>query len=292
MYEPKISPRRMRPLLAGLTGLLALAILVTFAPARNAAADFLGLFRVRKFAVIPVDPGQSSRLEELIKLTEGGAFGQPTIVRPEGPPAPVTDAPEASAAAGFPVRAPSMLPEGITRTAFEVRDGPAIHFELDRATLQPLLELTQIDPATLPDLEKFTLDLDVPKLAIQQFDADGHVFTLTQLRSPELEIPAGVDLAALGESGLVLLGMPLEDARRLANSIDWATTLVIPLPTDVGAYRELTVDGVSGLLLEESAAGAVSPHRTLLWQRDDITYVITGSGMDAKSLLLLADSLD
>ncbi len=49
-----VSPR-WRPALVALSAVVVVALLFSIAPVRLAAADFLSLFRVRKFAVIPLD---------------------------------------------------------------------------------------------------------------------------------------------------------------------------------------------------------------------------------------------
>jgi len=83
--------------------------------------------------------------------------------------------------------------------------------------------------------------------------------------------------------------MPAEDAERMANSIDWTSTLVIPLPADAGKAREVSVDGVTGLLVED----ARNPFRSsaVLWERDGVLYFMSGSNMDQRVLLDAADSL-
>ena len=92
---------RWRPVTIGVTALLCLAVIFSFAPARQVAADFLGLFRVRKFAVIPIDQAQQAKLEALAKQAESGQFGKPTQVREPGKPQPVADLAAASKAVGF-----------------------------------------------------------------------------------------------------------------------------------------------------------------------------------------------
>jgi hypothetical protein len=94
------------------------------------------------------------------------------------------------------------------------------------------------------------------------------------------------------ELGLQLLGMSAEDAQGIARSVDWTSTVMIPLPTDVGQSSEITVDGVSGLLLEEhDSRGSFGGSRMILWERDGIVYAVEGRWIDSRSLLLVADSL-
>jgi len=110
-----------------------------------------------------------------------------------------------------------------------------------------------------------------------------------QVPSPQVDLPAGIDPIALAKTGFLFLGMPAEDAERMANSIDWTSTLVIPLPADAGKAREVSVDGVTGLLVED----ARNPFRSsaVLWERDGVLYFMSGSNMDQRVLLDAADSL-
>lgn len=279
---------RWRPLTAGLAALACLAILFSFAPVRQAAADFLGLFRVRKFAVIPIDPAQAERLETLARQAES-VLGEPTIVRPEGAAQLVASAEEASALGGFAVRAPSSLPQGATLRKFEVQAGPALHYEAERAVLQALLEAAGIQGAPLPEAETLVFDLDMPYAASQEYSLSRGTLTLTQMPSPEVALPEGIDPVALGELAFQFLGMPRDDASRLARSIDWSTTLVIPLPTDLGVTREVTVDGATGLLLQ--GQNTAQGHSLVAWERDGILYMLNGSQVDPMLLLDVADSL-
>jgi hypothetical protein len=102
-------------------------------------------------------------------------------------------------------------------------------------------------------------------------------------------MPAGLDPVTLGEAAFKWLGMPAEDAHRLAQTIDWTSTVVIPLPTDVAQAREVTVDGVTGLMLEGN--NRARGNTLFVWQRADMVYGIDGEGVNSDLLLQLADSL-
>jgi hypothetical protein len=282
-----------RTALIGATALACLLILFSFAPARQAAADFLGIFRVRKFAVIPIDPAQAQRLDDLAHSMGADAFGEPTVLREEGQPQIVADAAEASAIAGFAVRVPAALPDGATLRRFTTQAGPALRFETDRATMQAVLTAAGIEGATLPEVDKVTVGVDVPTTVRQEYQIGaGATLSLTQLPSPQISLPDGVAPEALGEIALQLLGMPQADAHNLAQTIDWTTTVVIPMPTDIGLSQEVTVDGVTGLLIEGTRKSG-SPRRDnlVLWERDGIVYAIEANNVDALALLQAADSL-
>ena len=140
---------RGRPVVVALSALLVVAILFTIAPVRDAAADFLGLFRISKFAVIPLNPSQMQRLEQLAQQAEG-AFGDPQVLREEGPEQPVSDAAQASALAGFAVRMPTRLPDSAVLQSFTAQRGPALRVEMDRATVEAFMQAAGVSPAGLP----------------------------------------------------------------------------------------------------------------------------------------------
>lgn len=284
---------RWRPVTIGLAALLFVAVLFSFAPVRQAAADFLSIFRVRKFAVIPIDPDQAARLESLARSLESGGLSEPATVREPGAPQAVADAAEASAVAGFPVRVPVALPEGSALSEFSTVSGPALHFEVDRPTMQALLSAAGVEEATLPTVETMVGDVDVPVMVTQEYTIGGSGrISIVQVPSPEVSLSPEVDPTLLGQLGLQVLGLPPADARRVAEEIDWTSTLIIPLPTDVARSREITVDGTTGLLLEASSQGRpLRQESVLIWERDGVLYGVSGLNVAPSILIQVGDSL-
>jgi hypothetical protein len=280
-----------RPALVGVSLVAILALLLSIAPVRQAAAEFLGLFRVRKFAVIPVDPArleQLSGLEDLVKEALGGI----TTLREPGPPQKADDVAAAAALAGFPVRTPAYLPAGATLLTFTVETGPAMRVEVKRDLAEALLQAAGVEGVNLPDAETFSIDANLAAMVTQSYKVDGGMVMFLQTPSPEVTLPSGIEPERMGEALLQFLGMSPEDARRVAQEIDWTSTLVIPLPTNVAQFREVTVDGVTGLLLvANGTANAQEPDNIVLWQRDDMIYVVAGNNLPPEQLLQVADSL-
>ncbi len=292
MIKGAFETGRLRPFAIGAAAVACLLILFSFAPVRQAAADILGIFRVRKFAAIAIDQTQQQKLESLAKMAEGGQFGQPATVREPGKPQPVADAAEASRLVGFAVRTPAALPNGASRQSFDLQSGPAIHYEMDRAAMQALLEATNTQGVKLPQVDKITIDVDVPSFVSQEYTIGTGKLLVIQMASPQVNIPPGIDPAVISEAGFKFLGMPDADARRLAQSIDWTSTLVIPVPINVAQYREVTVDGVSGLLLEHQPDRNVRYRSTtLLWQKGGIIHVVDARNVDPLVAMQVADSL-
>ena len=292
MIKQNLFTGRWRPVSIGVTAAICLAILFSFAPVRQAAAEFLGIFRVRTFAAIPVDPAQAQRLESLAESLDDGTFGKPTTVREAGAPQPANDAAQASATAGFSVRMPTALPDGASLRSFNTQTGPALHFEIDPATLQALLSAAGVEGATIPDVDTIAADVDVPVMVAQEYDLGGSAtLTLVQAPSPEVALPAGIDPVAFGQLGLQALGIPADDAQRMAQEIDWTSTVIVPLPTDIARSTEVTVDGVTGLLLEETRQNRYGRGSVLVWERDGIVYSISGENVEPGLLIQVGDSL-
>ena len=120
---------------------------------------------------------------------------------------------------------------------------------------------------------------------IQQQWNDGVV--LMQTASPVVEYPTDVDPTVLGEALLQVLGLNDDEAYRLARSIDWTSTVLLPVPQNFASFNEITVDGVSGLALN-SVNGDGS---ALLWQKEGVVYLLVGTGRDASELVSLTESL-
>ncbi len=298
MMRQTLFSGRQRLAAIGVVALICLTILLSFASVRQATAQFLGIFRVRTFAVIPIDPAQVERLRSLEDLMEAGTLGEPTILREAGEPQAVADAAEAANLAGFNVRVPAALPEGMTLAEFTVEAGPAVRFEADRATMQAVLEAAEASDVVLPPIDTIVVEADFPNMVHQAYRADHFKLDIVQMPSPIVTLPPDVDLVVLGEALLRVLGVPPEDSRRLAQAIDWTSTMVIPLPTDVGRFREVDVDGVTGVFLEithnpkrDAEIEDDQPGGMVMWQRDGIVYAVEGRGIDPIELLRVADSL-
>ena len=285
---------RYRAAWAGLAAILVVASLLTLAPVQAAASQFLSLFRVRKFAVVSVNPASLQNLEkaggQIDKLLSDSA----TFVKKPSEPITVTTAAEATQKAGIPVRLPTAL-AGAPRLM--VQDGVDAKIKIDLARVRAILEAAGRSDVKLPDsLDGASVEFIVPPMAAAQFgDCPRGLdcVSLVQLASPTVDAPAGVNVSQMGEAMLQLLGLSPDEARHFAQAIDWSSTLVIPIPTDAATFRDVTVDGVSGVLVQADSRKSGGPNRThytLLWQKNDVVYALSGTG-DPTRAVEIADSL-
>lgn len=280
LWQRWLAPgRRLAPVLALLTILLAASF--AFAPVRAAASDFLGLFRVQKFAAISISPEQIAILQEVAE--SGMVPGELTVYDAPEQITAVSSIQEAERMTGLaPVR--TVANRGAPAEIY-VTEGGAGEFVIDLESARAIMEMVGADPLLLPDaIDQQAVNI-ILYAGVQQMWADGTM--LLQTDSPSVDYPAGVDPTALGEALLQLLGLSADEASRLAQQIDWTSTLLLPIPTDIGTFNEVTVDGVSGLYLSPLDGG----EGMLLWQKNGRIYALSASGNMA-DLLNLASQLD
>jgi hypothetical protein len=107
--------------------------------------------------------------------------------------------------------------------------------------------------------------------------------------SPTVDSPPNVDLAQLAQIGLQFTGMTAEEAKTYSQSVDWTTTLVVPIPKNAATYKQVPVDGVTGTLIQRPPDDA--PQFALIWVKDGVVYAIGGLGSDSSRAIQLADSI-
>lgn len=87
---------------------------------------------------------------------------------------------------------------------------------------------------------------------------------------------------------LKLLGLSDEEARKFSESIDWTSTLVVPLPVDHRMqFSEVDVNGVKGnLFIARGLRDREIPAYNLLWIRDGILYALMGQGSEVEAIAI------
>lgn len=295
----------------GAVAILALALLLSFPTTRAFASELLNLFRVQQVAVLPID---TSGLEALTgNKALGNQMSELMSNSTEVTKAPtesvsVADATEASQAAGFDVR----LPKEMTASNITVSGSSAFTFTMDRAKVQAVLDEAGRNDLVLPaaiDGAKISMDIpasvsttfgDCPDPAAEQ-DVHGaergpgmtqrypDCIVFGQMPSPTVSAPADVNMAELAQIGLEFTGLSRDEAAALAKTIDWTSTLVVPLPYDAATYSDVSVDGVTGSLIQSDSE--YTAQFALLWVKDGIIYFVSGSGADASRAFDLVNAL-
>jgi len=83
--------------------------------------------------------------------------------------------------------------------------------------------------------------------------------------------------------------MSRDEAYRMSVTIDWRSTLIVPIPSRAAAYRPINVAGNEGLLItgvaQDDHIGGV-----LMWSDGEQTYAVAGA-VGSEELLEIAQTL-
>jgi len=268
------------------------SVAFTFPAVRAGAQAFLDLFRVVSVRAIAFD---AERLDEIGQLDLSGLdlpriVGENVEVLAEsGAPTRVATLEDAAAAAGHRVLTPAWIPAGWELTTIEVAGENAARVTVATEPLRLVLEGLGIDDVSIPaNLDGQQATIRVPPVVHLEYTnaTTGGQLQLLQARSPEVSFPAGLDLAALAEVGLRILGLERDEAYRFAQSIDWRSTLIVPVPAAGASFTEVDVAGNDGLLIQ--------PRRDfgglLLWASGDQVFAL-GGPLPSPELLEVAQTL-
>lgn len=293
----------------GTAALVILALVLAFPGTRALAGELLNLFRVQQVAVVPVD------FTGLEQLTGDGALGNQftelisnsiNITQEPGEPTEAADAAEASQLAGFNVR----LPQSGTPSQIYVTDGAAFSMTVDRAKAQALLDEAGRGDLILPEsVDGADISVTIPASVSVAYgtcpkpDTDSSeggegierrfpdCVILAQIPSPNVSAPADLDINRLAQIGLEFTGMSAEEAAAFTSTVDWTSTLVVPIPNNAANYEQVTVDGVTGTLIQRPSREGEPTTFALLWVKDGIIYAISGRGTNSGQALEMANSL-
>jgi Domain of unknown function (DUF4367) len=108
---------------------------------------------------------------------------------------------------------------------------------------------------------------------------------LVQAPSPTVMVPPNLNMSDIAEAGLQLAGMGAGEAHALCSTVDWTSTLVIPVPRNTASYRPVFVDGVEGTLIEMQKE---QNRYNLLWTKNGVIYSLNGNGTMNDALALAA----
>jgi len=305
MFQNFYKNMRMRTTAVVLAISLLLVIVFTVPPIRASAAQFLSIFRAQKVAVLPINSETINKIsgnERFIQKMQEMMSGDMEIVKEASESQPAADAVQASSMAGFNVRFPETeLP---TRQIW-VEDSSTFNMTINRDHIQAVLQELDYNEIVLPEsLEGQKITFEVPSGIRAYFGVctalgadvsdenpiETSCYSLYEIPSPRIETPDGLDLNQLMGVALELTGMTREQAAAYAQTFDLASSLVIPVPTDVASYSTVQVDGVEGQLLQH--IGSDNFHAvTLIWVKDGVIYDLTTTSKDPSGILELANHM-
>lgn len=286
--EPRHHGRRLpvRRIAASLVAAAALAGMFAIPAVRAQASSFLSLFRVAHIVGVSVDPARAEALEAVSVRTLIG--NQVQVVQDPGPPTPVVSLEQAASLAGYALRTPQWLPAQARIIEMAVTGEGHVRVTGDSARLNALLDTFGITDLRAPaDLDGQVATIQVPRAVMIRYEHGRTKTRFYQAPVPEVRVPDGVPLQALGEIGLRLLGVSAPEARRFAAAIDWTSTLLVPLSPNVHAVRQVAVGPHTGLGVEFIDG---SPTNMVIWSAGERVYaVVSLNGMS--DVLEMANSV-
>jgi hypothetical protein len=115
--------------------------------------------------------------------------------------------------------------------------------------------------------------------------ADASCVSLVELPSPIVSAPQQIDPAQIAQVALQFLGMSANDAANFTQTVDWTSTLVLPVVRGKSTYEQVRVSGDEASLLRP-ANQKQSGHFTLMWVDNGIVFALNGTGDDATAINL------
>lgn len=241
----------MRRVVSSAAAVAMVAVAFTVPTVRASAESFLSLFRMTTLVVVPVKPGRLDALDAQHLSPEELIGGNVQVVQAPGPPADVASVEQAGALAGIRVQLPQWLPEGAQIVETAVGQEAVARITGDTKRLQDVMNVLGIRDLSPPQgLDGQVVTVRVPPIVMVRYEHGKRHTRLFQARPPEVALPAGVDLRALGEIGLRLLGLDAKEAHTFARDIDWQTTLILPLPPTMNQMRRVSISGHDGVLVQ------------------------------------------
>lgn len=265
----------------------ALVVFFSFSPTRTWAQRFLSMLRVQKVAVVPVDlsavtaeVGANGAKKLISQLISDNV----TVTQKPGKAVPAASPQAAGQMAGFSVQ----TLEGLgTPQNIMVSDEAGFYMTLDHERIDAVLnQIGRSDIQVPSNIDGSIVAVHIPK----GVDMSYGNMNFDQVPSPTVSVPPSLNIDALAEAALQVAGMSPAEAHAFCQTVDWTSTLVIPVPEAASSYQSVRVEGADGTLIQAPARGKFPGGYVLIWTKNGIIYSISGKG-PADPALAVAESL-
>jgi len=308
---------RWRPAWAFAAVAIAVTIVVSVNPVRTWAQRVLAMLRVRKIQVVTIDPTTLMSSTEPdsrpYKLVNQFIADNVVMTMDPGKPDIVSSTSKAAQVAGYAVRTVSSLG---TPQRVEVNGETAFQMTINRDRIETLLEEVGRSDIRIPASANGSLiAVHIPKSVISMYgdcparhvssNPQSHAEALAERKmermanitnpnctyfiqapSPTVSVPPDLNMSDIAEAALELAGMSPVEARSFCETVDWSSTLVVPIPRNSSSYENVTVDGVEGTLITETLSQG--NRYSLLWVKNGVIHSLAGHGNSSDALSLAA----
>ena len=279
---------------------------LAFPSARSFAQRLLATLRIEKVQTVTLDFASLDNPNNR-NLTQaiGQMISEKVVVTTDEKPLDASSREAASQLAGFPVQ---LLSARTDSPGFMVEGAHAFHMTVDRSRLQDVLDQAGRTALLLPaTLDGATVSVQVPRAVEVSYGSCSQekpkppaqpapsssttpdCLALIEAPSPVVNVPADLNLQQLAETALQLAGMSADQARKFCQTVDWKSTLVLPIPPTVRSYETVNINGIPGTLMHLPKHDR--PGYALVWVNNGIIYCLVGWG-DPNNAVQLASSLN
>jgi hypothetical protein len=310
-WTTRLFASRWRPVWGLAAGLIIVAALAGIEPVRGWAQRILAMLRVQKITVVTVDPGNLMSHAEPdsrpYKLINQFIADNVVVTMDPGKPAMVSSVTQAAKLAGYRIRTIASL--GSPQT-IRVSGETAFQMTVNRERLATLLDEVGRSDIRIPEsADGALIAVHIPKTVVSMYgdcplehstgssprspeerrvermaNMNRNCTYLVQAPSPTVSVPPDLNMAEIAEAALELAGMSAEEARSFCQTVDWSSTMVIPIPRNTSYYENLSVDGVEGTLITETLPEG--SRYSLLWVKSGVIHSLSGRGnlYDARAM--------
>jgi hypothetical protein len=294
--------RRWRPLWVTAFAAALVIVCLTFPSARGLAQRFLQTLRVEKIQPIAVD---TSIVEgnDTLRQRLGQMISDKVVVTVREKMQPeVGSAETASELAGFKVQ---LLGARTDTPELTVLGQHSFHMTMDVARLQDVFDQAGRSDLRVPaSADGATIAVQIPRGVLARYgncptprrekeerrsepSEYKNCLHLLEVPSPMVSVPSGLDIAPLAETALQLAGMSPSQAKEFCRTVNWKSTLVLPLPHFMQSYELVDVNGAQGTLISHLAGRpGGGANYTLVWVRNGMIYSLVGFGNPGEAVAL------
>jgi hypothetical protein len=273
---------------------VVLAGSLAFPSARSFAQRLLATLRIEKVQTVTLDfSSMDSSSNRKLGQGIGQMISDNVVVTTNEKEMDASSQDAASQLAGFRVK---VLSARTDSPKFRVSGAHAFHLTIDRARLQDMLDQAGRTDLILPgNLDGATVSVQISRAVEVGYgdcmgDRKSHAtpssestatganpcLALIEAPSPVVNYPSDLNLQQLAETALQLTGMDAMQARKFCQTVDWKSTLVLPIPPMVSSYEPVSINGIQGTLMH--FARHDRPSYALIWVDGGVIYNLVGWG--------------
>src|SRR6266550_6300928 len=300
---------RWRPVWGLAAVALIVTILVSVNPVRSWAQRVLAMLRVQKIQVVTIDPttliSGSEPDSRPYRLINQFIADNVVVTMDPGKPEVVSNVARAAQLAGYPIR---MIGSLGAPHSVEVNGETAFQMTVNRDRVETLLDEVGRSDIRIPASANGALvAVHIPKIVISMYgdcpvrhrygdsNPQSHAEALAERKmermanmkntnctylvqapSPTVSVPPELNMSEIAEAALELAGMNPADAHSFCETVDWSSTLVVPVPRNSSSYETVSVDGVEGTLITETFPQG--DRYSLLWIKNGVIHSLMGYG--------------